>query len=475
LVIAEGLCLKAPKIKKHTDRLGVEGWDFIDTLASKGKKDTDEEANLKHRAIKPNSTYMDDIIAGRPVFGEPCEPGGFRLRYGRSRTTGLAAAGLNPVSMHALGGFLSVGTQMKIERPGKACAVTPTLSVEGPMVILSDGNFKRIQSEEEWYRVKNEVELIWDAGEILIGFGEFLENNKSLVPSAYNRDWWASELAAKIDMPNKLERLVEILNIDDTEMPGGLPFNGAIKRGGEMPHERERRRRDWDRLFRSVELSWKQSTMISEEFGTAIPPPWNLWWSDLPLASIPTLLAAISASEMDSEKLIIPFMDDIETQNTDERITSIIDRYGPIRFALMSLGIEHRISGKRIIIETGWQPLCDVLAAENQIDGHDTVLEIANRRLSAIREARDLLEAERKRIEQIEIVRTERRISAETEARQQNLGVEETEKIGDEAAAEIEDPGPQNPDELLTSKILIDDDEVEQSPSIVGKMQPQLE
>ena len=27
LVIAEGLCLKAPKIKKHTDRLGVEGWD----------------------------------------------------------------------------------------------------------------------------------------------------------------------------------------------------------------------------------------------------------------------------------------------------------------------------------------------------------------------------------------------------------------------------------------------------------------
>ena len=62
------------------------------------------------------------------------------------------------------------------------------------------------------------------------------------------------------------------------------------------------------------------------------------------------------------------------------------------------------------------------------MDGHDTVLEIFNLRLSAIRESRDVLEAERKRIEQIEIVRTERRISAETEARQQNLGVEETEK-----------------------------------------------
>ena len=45
------------------------------------------------------------------------------------------------------------------------------------MAILSDGNFKRIQSEEEWHRVKNEVELIWDIGEILIGW-QILENNK---------------------------------------------------------------------------------------------------------------------------------------------------------------------------------------------------------------------------------------------------------------------------------------------------------
>ena len=49
-------------------------------------------------------------------------------------------------------------------------------------------------------------------------------------------------------MPNKLERLVEILNIDDSEMPDRLPFNG-VQRGGETSHERERRRVDWDRLF----------------------------------------------------------------------------------------------------------------------------------------------------------------------------------------------------------------------------------
>ena len=180
LVIAEGLCLKAPKIKKHTDRLGVEGWDFIDVLASKGEDANTSESKTKQRQVKPDSRYMGDIIAGRPVFGEPSKPGGFRLRYGRSRTTGLAAAGLNPASMHAMGGFLSVGTQMKIERPGKACAVTPTSGIDGPLVLLKDGTFTMVHDEVSWNALSDQISVIWDAGEILIGFGEFLENNKEL-------------------------------------------------------------------------------------------------------------------------------------------------------------------------------------------------------------------------------------------------------------------------------------------------------
>jgi DNA polymerase II large subunit len=68
---------------------------------------------------------MRDIIAGRPVFGGPLQPGGFRLRYGRARPSGLAAASTNTASMLALDDFITIGTQMKIERPGKACAITP--------------------------------------------------------------------------------------------------------------------------------------------------------------------------------------------------------------------------------------------------------------------------------------------------------------------------------------------------------------
>ena len=101
---------------------------------------------------------------------------------------------MNPVSMEAAGGFLSVGTQMKIERPGKACAVTPCTDIEGPMVVLEDGEFRRVHTLDEWRLIRERVVSVWDNGEILMGFGEFLENNKNLVPSAYNRDWWAADL-----------------------------------------------------------------------------------------------------------------------------------------------------------------------------------------------------------------------------------------------------------------------------------------
>ena len=33
LVIGEGLCLKAPKIQKHTERLQIPGWEFITHFA----------------------------------------------------------------------------------------------------------------------------------------------------------------------------------------------------------------------------------------------------------------------------------------------------------------------------------------------------------------------------------------------------------------------------------------------------------
>ena len=106
LVIGEGMCLKAPKIRRHTERMKIAGWDFISKYAEKDKqKEDSNEIKFKSRLTEPITKFMDDIIAGRPVFGSPQEPGGFRLRYGRSRPSGLAAASVNPACMLAMDDF----------------------------------------------------------------------------------------------------------------------------------------------------------------------------------------------------------------------------------------------------------------------------------------------------------------------------------------------------------------------------------
>lgn len=195
LVLAEGLALKAPKVKKHVKKLGMDGWDWLDTLisGSKGGEDKDQEQKNK---IKPKDKYIRDLIAGRPVFSHPSRPGGFRLRYGRSRNTSFAAAGVNPASMVLLDDFISNGTQLKVERPGKAAAMSAVDSLEGPTVRLNSGDLVRIDDIKEAYELRSQVEVIVDIGEILINYGDFLENNHPLMPSPYVFEWWNYDFKA---------------------------------------------------------------------------------------------------------------------------------------------------------------------------------------------------------------------------------------------------------------------------------------
>ncbi len=188
LVLAEGLALKAPKVKKHVNKLKMDGWDWLDTLIG-GAKSGDEQAEDK-TVIKPKDKYIRDLIAGRPVFSHPSRPGGFRLRYGRSRNTSFAAAGINPASMVLLDDFVSNGTQLKVERPGKAAAMSAVDSIEGPTVRLRSGDLIRIDTMDMAYALRPEVEALVDIGEILINYGDFLENNHPLMPSPYVFEWW---------------------------------------------------------------------------------------------------------------------------------------------------------------------------------------------------------------------------------------------------------------------------------------------
>jgi len=95
--------------------------------------------------------------------------------------------------MVLLGRFLAVGTQMKVERPGKAAGIVPVDTIQGPTVRLRGGAVLRVDDAALAEDLADSVEKILDVGEILISFGEFLENNHPLVPCAYCEEWWLQE------------------------------------------------------------------------------------------------------------------------------------------------------------------------------------------------------------------------------------------------------------------------------------------
>ncbi len=184
LVIAEGLCQKAAKLRKVVDKLGLDGWEF---LAELGHHAVDEEENRTPK-------YLQDSVGGRPVLAHPSHPGGFRLVYGRARTTGLASCAVNPATMVVLQHFVAIGTQVKLEYPGKATAMAVCDTIEGPIVRLDDGTVTAIHDVGRAEELLPRIVRILDLGELLVSFGEFLENNRPLVPGAYSVDWHVEEL-----------------------------------------------------------------------------------------------------------------------------------------------------------------------------------------------------------------------------------------------------------------------------------------
>lgn len=198
LVLNDGIIGRAHKLQKIVKELKITGWDWLDELLKlrkEGNNNKKEDKNMTN--ISPDYKYLSDVIAGRPVFSYPMRVGGFRLRYGRSRNTGLAAVGLNPVTMYVLDGFLAPGTHIRTERPGKGAIAMPVTTIEGPTVLLNDGSVVKINklSElKEFLKKDLKVKKILYLGDILVGFGEFLENNHILLPSPYVEEWWVSDL-----------------------------------------------------------------------------------------------------------------------------------------------------------------------------------------------------------------------------------------------------------------------------------------
>ena len=187
----------------------------------------------------------------------PLRKGGFRIRYGRTRLSGLAAAAIHPATMRILGDFVATGTQLKVERPGKACAITPCDSIYGPVVRLKDGTVLRLNDEEEALKVRDKVEKILFLGDILFSYGDFYEQGHKLVPSPYVPEWWVQEV----------------------ERNGGPKLD---------PFEK---------------IDVLEAYKISERYGVPFHPDYTLFWSHITPEQLQTLISALEGSYL-SPKLV---------------------------------------------------------------------------------------------------------------------------------------------------------------------------
>ncbi|HLD59776.1 MAG TPA: DNA polymerase II large subunit [Candidatus Bilamarchaeaceae archaeon] len=188
LVLCEGIAQKAAKVLKYTKKLELD-WDWLEKIIKIKKKEDKIE-------IKPDDSYLEGLVAGRPVFSYPSRKGGFRLRYGKSRTNGIMAKNIHPATMILTDEFLAYGTHMKIERPGKGCVVSGNENLEPPMVKLKKGDVIKVHTIEQAEEIKNKIESILFLGDMLVTYGDFLKSNHPLVPSAWCYEWFA-QLAEK--------------------------------------------------------------------------------------------------------------------------------------------------------------------------------------------------------------------------------------------------------------------------------------
>lgn len=244
-VVNDGVVGRSSKVWAIIDKLGIEGWDWLKEIGQESGK-------------RKSAGFMKDVIAGRPVFAFPSARGGFRLRYGRARNTGLAAVGVHPATMHVLKDFLATGTQLRLELPGKGGVVVPVDVIEPPIVKLTDGSVVRV-SIESLGEIRHKVDEILFLGDILISFGDFLYNSKSMVPSGYVEEWWTKDLDNAI-----IER-----------------FNGDFRKAAEVVNIANERLRNLTQNPFLDKPTYAEAILLSRILNIPLHPSYTFFWTGL--------------------------------------------------------------------------------------------------------------------------------------------------------------------------------------------------
>jgi len=351
LVIAEGLCLKAPKILKHVKKLRLKGWEFLDIFVNK-HSDEDGKKSNETSVIAPSTKYIGEVIAGRPVFSHPSRKGGFRLRYGRARTAGLASTAVSPASMFLLDNFIAVGTQIKTERPGKGTIGTPCSSIDGPIVLLNNGDLVQVEDPKNFK--KSSIKKIIDLGEILIPFGEFIENNSLLPDSSYVYEWWIQDLQKSLSC-----------------LPCNYSFS-ELKKSDEIVFNKIKK--DFGREINIEEPSFSDAVEISKQYKVPLHPYYNLFWHDITIDDLGNLKNYIleHGEINEGNKLYLPSSNEIKNilielgaLHKQREGNLILDRFSnPL---ILCCGLE--INNNRIVEKKAIKEKKDVMALVSELSG----------------------------------------------------------------------------------------------------------
>ena len=300
-VVNDGIVGRAAKVLTIIEKLGFQGWDWL--------------REFRKKSEKKSGGFMDDVIAGRPIFSFPSRCGGFRLRYGRARNTGLAAVGIHPATMLVVERFLAAGTQMRLELPGKGGVTVPVDSLERPVVLLKDGSVVRV-SLENFEHIRKKTAKILFLGDILISFGDFLYTNKTLSPSGYVEEWWVKDLKMALaeGFASDIAKAAETAKISEEQLRAflGNPFD-------ERP-------------------TAKEAIALSLQLDVPLHPNFTFFWSNL--------------SSIQEIEMLRKWLSDAEVTREDGVACKIVGAAEPnVSQALRKIFAPHRIMEDKIIFE----------------------------------------------------------------------------------------------------------------------------
>ncbi len=318
LIHSSCIPFKAPKLWKNLSKwyeeMGMEQWlflkDFVELqkeIRSKGKKSSNSEK------LMPDYNYIKDLVAGRPVFGHPLRSGAFRLRYGRSRTSGYSAMSIHPATMQVLKGFLAGATHMKVERPSKGAALTACQTIDGPTIKTKKGDVIYLATEEEAKKIKNEIKEILYIGDLLVSYGDFLDRAHPLIPAGYCPEYWNEELKKAIkEQYNNEKEFCEKNNINQKEL-NEIIKNPLIKKP-------------------SYDLAKK----LSEKLGIPMHPDYIYYYSQIKPNELQLLMKWLMhpTTKISYHKIELS----LEVKNNQKRALEII-------------GLPHKVENNKIIIE----------------------------------------------------------------------------------------------------------------------------